>query len=432
MTRSHSLSLRRHAVATLIIVLVLFGGVGYWASLASIHGAILASGRFVVESNIKQIRHVDGGYVQKILVEEGDVVEKGDVLVRFDDTIVRSDLTVITGQLNEAILTEARLLAQLLAETSFEVPRNDLVTDGHRDVERVVRAQQSLLQASRQSIEGQKNQLREQISQLREQIGGLAAQQSAKAEEITLIGEELGNIEELLGKGLISQQRVKALQRERARMIGEKGRLVADIAQLRLAVSEKELSIIQINDEERADVLRQLQECRLKKNQFSQQRIAYQERLQRLEVKAPQQGIVHELAILAVGGVIEPGEVIMTFVPKQDALIIEARIDPKDVDEIAAGQEASIRLPSLNQRVTPKLAGKLTSVSPDIAVDQKTQQPYYKVHFEVAEGQLAQISNITVVAGMPVEAYIMTRDRTVLAFLLQPLTDQLAKTFREE
>lgn len=225
---------------------------------------------------------------------------------------------------------------------------------------------------------------------------------------------------------------MKALQRDRARMIGEKGRLVADIAQLRLAVSEKELSIIQINDEERADVLRQLQECRLKKNQFSQQRIAYQERLQRLEVKAPQQGIVHELAILAVGGVIEPGEVIMTFVPKQDALIIEARIDPQDVDEIAAGQDATIRLSSLNQKVTPKLAGKLISVSPDIAVDQQTQKPYYKVHFTVAEGQLAQLPDITVMAGMPVEAYIMTRDRTVLAFLLQPLTDQLAKTFREE
>lgn len=204
MTRSLSLSLRRHAMASLIVVLALFGGVGYWASLASVHGAILASGRFVVETNIKQIRHIDGGYVQKIFVKEGDVVEKGDVLVQFDDTIVRSDLTVITGQLNEAILTEARLLAQLLAETSFDVPRSDLVTDGHRDIERAVRAQQSLLQASRQSIEGQKNQLREQISQLREQIGGLAAQQSAKAEEITLIGEELGNIEDLLDKGLIS------------------------------------------------------------------------------------------------------------------------------------------------------------------------------------------------------------------------------------
>ena len=425
-------SLRRHALAGAIMIAVLFGGLGGWAAVARIGGAVIASGTIVVETNTKRVQHQEGGIVKEIAVREGDAVDAGDLLVRLDDTVVEANLAVVRKQLTELRAQEARLAGERdgLTETAFP---DDLVSrESEPEVARVLSGQRALAEARKASLDGRIDQLEDQIAQFDKQIDGLDAQRLAKREEISLIDEELKGLLQLREKGLVPETRVTALKRDRARLEGERGGLIAEIARAGEAIGERRLQIIGLGDTFRQSVLEELQEVRSELARLEEQKIAAEDRMRRVDIRAPRAGFVHQLAVHTVGGVVGPGEVLMQIVPKEDLLVIEAQVAPTDIDLLYPGQAATVRLPSFDQRTTPELTAKIVTLSADHAVDEATRLSFYTARLAIDPQELARLGDKRLVPGMPVEAFIATKERTVLSYLVKPLLDQVAHAFREE
>ncbi|UES54004.1 HlyD family type I secretion periplasmic adaptor subunit [Roseibium aggregatum] len=419
-------TVRNHMLFALLLTIVIIGGIGGWAAFTEISGAVVSSGTIVVESNIKQVQHREGGIVRDIRVKNGDVVEAGDLLIRLDDTVTRANLTVITKQLTDLTAQELRLAAERDDLQTIEWPEQRVASLG--DVER---GQQLLLEARQNSKEGRKNQLEEQIRQFNKQTEGLEAQVAAKTSEIELIGEELGDLGGLLDKQLVSKSRVTALRREKARLDGEYGDLIAQIARTREAISERHIQILQIEETYRAEVLENLQEVRSRIAQLEEQKIAAEDELTRVDILAPRNGYVHQLAVHTIGGVIAPGETIMQIVPREDQLIVETQVRPVDIDQMSPGQHARVRFPSFDQRTTPELNAELLTISADLNQDERTGMSFYVARLVIDESELTKLGDQALVPGMPVETFLQTGDRTVLSYLVKPIRDQIAHALRE-
>lgn len=422
-------TLHRHLIVVGLICLAIIGGVGGWMATARISGAVVTSGTVVVESNIKRVQHREGGIIQEIAVKNGDTVEAGDLLIRLDDTVIRANLAVVVKQLAELGAQESRLLAERdgLETVQFSEVANLNVAN----LDNIHRGQQLLLEARRASMIGRKQQLKEQIRQLDQQIEGLSAQVRAKQEEIDLIGLELVDLNGLLEKQLVPKSRIIALKRERARLEGEHGDFLAQIAKSREAISEREIQSLQIEETYRAEVLEKLQEARSRIAQLEEQKITAEDELRRIDVRAPRNGFVHQLAVHTVGGVVSPGEVLMLIVPREDQLIIESHVRPVDIDQLAPNQKARVRFPSFDRRTTPELSATLLTVSADLTQDERTGQGYYTARLAIDDAEMAKLEGKTLVPGMPVEAYLTTGDRSVLSYLIKPLRDQIAHALRE-
>ncbi len=256
-------------------------------------------------------------------------------------------------------------------------------------------------------------------------------QVTAKQREIRLIGEELRGVRELFAKNLIQITRVTALERDAARLEGERGALVSSIAQTKGKVTETELQVLQVDQDLRTEVGKELAEIRGKLAELVEKRVAAEDQLRRVEIRAPQDGVVHQLAIHTVGGVVSPGEPLMLIVPRSDALTVEAKIQPQDIDQVRLGHRAVLRFSAFNQRTTPELTGEVSRVSADVSQDQKTGASFYTVRIQPAAGELERLRGLLLVAGMPVESFIQTGERTVISYLTKPLADQIAKAWRE-
>lgn len=421
-----SKTVRKHLFFSLFVTIFVVVGIGGWATFTEISGAVVSSGTVVVESNIKQVQHREGGIVRQINVKDGDLVESGDLLLSLDDTVTRANLAVITKQLRELTAQELRLEAERDELRAISWPEDRIESLG--DIER---GQQLLLEARQNSKEGRKNQLEEQIRQFNKQSEGLEAQVTAKESEIELIKEELEDLDGLLNKQLVSKSRVSALRREQARLSGEYGDLIAQIARTKEAISERQIQILQIEESYRAEVLEQLQEARSRIAQLEEQKIAAEDELTRVDIVAPRNGFVHQLSVHTIGGVVAPGETVMQIVPREDQLIIEAQVQPVDIDQLAPGQEARIRFPSFDQRTTPELNAKLLTVAADLTQDDRTGLSYYTAKLVIDDDELEKLGSQTLVPGMPVETFLQTGERTVLSYLVKPVTDQIAHAMRE-
>jgi HlyD family secretion protein len=419
-------TVRNHLVFALCLVLVVVGGLGGWAVFAEISGAVVSSGTIVVESSTKQVQHREGGIVREIRVKNGDLVEAGDLLISLDDTVTRANLSVITKQLTDLTAQELRLEAERDQKSSIDWPE-----DRAAQLTDIELGQQMLLQARQASMEGRKKQLEEQIRQFNKQSEGLEAQVTAKVSEIELIKEELGDLGGLLDKQLVSKSRVTALRREQARLEGEYGDLIAQIARTKEAISERRIQILQIEESYRAEVLENLQEVRSRVAQLEEQKIAAEDELTRVDILAPRNGYVHQLAVHTIGGVIAPGETVLQIVPREDQLIVEAQVRPVDIDQMSPGQQARVRFPSFDQRTTPELNAELLTVSADLSTDERTGVSYYTARLVIDDDELAKLGNKTLVPGMPVETFLQTSDRTVLSYLVKPIQDQIAHALRE-
>ena len=281
------------------------------------------------------------------------------------------------------------------------------------------------------SLDGRRVQLDEQVLQIRQQIVGLEAQRDAKTTNLTLVEGEITDIEALRAKGLTTDAQVIALKRDRSGLAGDRGDLVARIAQAREAISERHIQILQLDDTFREQVLGELQDVRIAIAQLSEQKITAEDRLQRTLIRSPRNGIVHQLQVHTVGGVIGPGETIMLIVPREDLLQYEIGIRPTDIDQVRIGQAAILRFSAFDQRSTPELAAEVASLSPDLVIDTATSIPTYLARLSVSKSELAKLKGRALIPGMPVEAHIRTEPRTVLSYLLKPLSDQVARTFRE-
>lgn len=421
-----SKTVRKHLFFSLFVTIFVVVGIGGWATFTEISGAVVSSGTVVVESNIKQVQHREGGIVRQINVKDGDLVESGDLVLSLDDTVTRANLAVITKQLRELTAQELRLEAERDELRAISWPEDRIESLG--DIER---GQQLLLEARQNSKEGRKNQLEEQIRQFNKQSEGLEAQVTAKDSEIELIKEELADLDGLLNKQLVSKSRVSALRREQARLSGEYGDLIAQIARTKEAISERQIQILQIEESYRAEVLEQLQEARSRIAQLEEQKIAAEDELTRVDILAPRSGFVHQLSVHTIGGVVAPGETVMQIVPREDQLIIEAQVQPVDIDQLAPGQEARIRFPSFDQRTTPELNAKLLTVAADLTQDERTGLSYYTAKLVIDDAEMEKLGSQTLVPGMPVETFLQTGERTVLSYLVKPVTDQIAHAMRE-
>jgi HlyD family secretion protein len=426
-------SIRAHLVAIAAAALFLVLGVGVIGATTELAGAVIAAGALVVESSVKKVQHPTGGIVGELLVHDGSRVQVGDLLIRLDETMAQANLAMVDKSLAELYARRARLEAERDGSDAIEFP-DDLLQSAQQqaDIGRVVTGERRLFELRRQAQDGQKAQLRERVSQLKEEVRGYTEQSAAKVKEIEFIGRELEGVRDLFSKNLIPISRVTALERDGARLEGERGQLVATIAQGKGKISETELQIIQVDQTMRSDVAKELADIRAKIAELVERRVTAADQLQRIDIRAPQAGVVHQLSFFTTGGVVAAGEQIMLIVPQADDLIVEVRVDPQKIDQLQLGRPATLRFPGFNQRTTPELNGRVTRIAADVIQDQRTGQPYYLVRIGLATDEIERLNGLKLVPGMPVEAFISTGERTMLSYLLKPLTDQARRAFREK
>lgn len=412
-------------------LLVVGGLAGGWMVLVPLAGAVVVPGNLVVQSNVKTIQHPTGGVVAEIPVHNGMRVSSGDLLLRLDATQAQASLQVVSKQLDEARSRIARLVAERDGLPRPVVPAELAARLDQGNVKTLLASEASLFRARATARDSQKDLLQSRVSQLGEEIGGLEAQVASKARQIELITGELSGVQELYDKHLVPLTRLTTLQRESARIEGERGQLVSAIAETKAKIGEAQLQIVKLEQDFRADVVKELGEAQGKEAELTERGIAAKDVLERIELRAPTSGVIHQLAAHTLGGVIRAGDAIMEIVPDSDDLQIEARLQPNDIDQVRTGQQAYVRFSAFNQRTTPQLAGQVAYVSPDISHDQQTNAPYFTVRVMLPEDERRRLAGLQLVSGMPAEVFMQTGSRTMFSYLFKPIFDQLQRAFVE-
>jgi HlyD family secretion protein len=429
---SPRISIRRHIIVGCVVVVFLAFGLGGWASTAEISGALIAQGSIVVDSNVKKVQHPTGGVVGEVRVRDGDRVKAGDILIRLDETVTRANLAIVTKGLTELYAREARLAAERDGADAVAVPKELADTINDPDTRDALASERKLFDLRRKARLGQKDQLQQRVQELREQISGLGAQQDAKFKEMALIQQELQGVQDLWAKNLVQLSRLTSLQREEARLQGERGQLIAAAAEAKGKIVETELQILQIDQDLSSDVAKELRETDSKIGEYVERKVTAEDQLKRTDIRAPQDGVVFQSTANTVGGVITAGDPIMLIVPESDTLLVEAKVDPKDIDQVQFGQPVVLRFSAFNMRTTPELNGTVVRIAADTSVDQRTGQSYYVVRISMTADEIKRLGDVKLTPGMPVEAFIQTGERTMLSYLVKPLHDQLMRAFREK
>ncbi|PHR59986.1 MAG: hemolysin secretion protein D [Robiginitomaculum sp.] len=419
----------RNGFIALFLLVVCFGG---WAALVPIKGAVIASGIIVVEGNTKTLQHLDGGIVSEILVRNGDKVLAGQVLLRLDSTAMEANATLVENRFYEAQARVDRLKAERdnLAKIIW-APQFATLQSRAKIIE-ILSGQSKLFSARRNAHKGQIGQLYERIAQSKEQINGLRDLMVAKRSQYALVDQELQGLQTLLAKGFVSKTRILALEREQARLNGDIGTHRSDIARTESAMSETRIQILQVKQDNEAQILTELREVESLKSDLREQLTTAMDQRRRIEIVSPVEGIVHDLVVTTIGGVIIAGQPMMQIIPANTRLMIEARIQPVDIDQIYEGQPATITLSAFNQRTVPQINGRVITASADSLVDQITGIPYFSVLIEIPEDEMKKLGTLILIPGMPADSFIQTQERTVLNYLFKPFKDQLNRTFREE
>ncbi|MBM7044796.1 MULTISPECIES: HlyD family type I secretion periplasmic adaptor subunit [Rhizobium] len=427
----HALSLRRYRRAGTMLILAFVSTFGLWGAIAPLSSAVVASGHFEVEGNIKKVQHKAGGIVSEILVHEGQRVAEGQTVMRLDGTNARSDLQIIEHQLAELQMSAARLGAERDGAADFALP-DYFVANADPSTARVLfRREQSLLDARLKARQGQKQQLTERVTQLTNQIDGLTQQVEAKEHERQLLDTELHSLRSLLQRQLVLVSQVKVLERNTAQLDGEIGQLLASTSEIRAKIAETKLQTLNLDQIAVAEASKDLAETESKINELSEKQIEAKDALARLDIKSPLAGFVHELSVHTIGGVVSAGEVLMMVVPEKAELNVELRISPQEVDSIHVGDKAYVRISGLNRSTTPDLDAKVEMIGADLVQDTASRVSYYPVRVHLLPGEIRRLNDTQVVPGMPVEAFITTSQRTFFDYLWEPLSDRLRRAIRE-
>jgi HlyD family secretion protein len=408
------------------------GIVGAWATLMPLSGAVVVPGTLVVESDVKKIQHPAGGVVANIPVRDGMHVNTGDLLLHLDETQLRANAQVLSQQLDQIRVRVARLITERDGLDQPQMPHEIANRSGDGDVNRLWTSEVSLFNSRAATRRNAKELLQSHVGQLGEQISGLDAQVKSKAAQHDLISGELEGVDGLYQKGLVPLTRKTSLQREAARLDGERGQVVAAIAEAKSKISESELQAVKIDHDFRTEVMKDLREAQDREAELVEKTTAAQDLLRRVDLRAPTNGIVHQLSVHTIGGVITPGEVVMEIVPESDELQIEAKLPPQEVDHVHPGQRAYIRFSAFNQRTTPQLEGVVSYVSADLNHDRQKNPnaaTYYTVRVTLPPSERRRLGGLELVSGMPVEVFLQTGSRTMMSYLLKPISDQLLRTF---
>lgn len=421
----------RYVAAGLSIVFLLFGVLGVWAATTSISGAVVSAGLVVVESNVKKVQHPTGGIVGEILVRNGSQVKAGDLLIRLDETLTRTNSQMIAKQLDQLEMREARLKAERDDASVIKVPDGLAQRASEPNVAEIIHGEDSMFRSRRTSRDGQIAQLKERMGQLGDESRGIAAQMEAKSREIGLIADELNGLAGLEAKQLVTTSKIAALKREKARLEGELGQYEAGLAQTNGRKTEVSLQIARLDQDLKTDVVKELREAQTKIAELTERKIAAEDQLRRVDIRAPQDGTVHQLAVFTVGGVVEPGEPIMLIVPHNDRLLVEARIKPSDIDQVHTGRPARLRFGTFDQQTTPQIGAEVIGISPDLSRDPATGETYFTARMAIPEAEVQKLGSNKLQPGMPVEVHITTQERTALSYLVKPIADQVNRSFRE-
>ncbi|MRU16546.1 HlyD family type I secretion periplasmic adaptor subunit [Roseovarius sp. A21] len=426
-------SAKRPMIIGLIGLALLVGGFGTWAALTEISGAIIASGRIEVDQNRQVVQHPDGGVVEAILVEEGDHIKAGEVLLRLDDTQLTSQLAITESQLFELMARRGRLEAE--RDSRQEIAFDPLlieVAQDRADAADLMAGQKRLMQARAESVARETEQLEKRRAQIADQIVGLDAQRTALGRQLELIEMELADQQSLLDRGLAQATRVLSLLREQARLSGTMGDLAAQKAQAGGRITEIDVEILKLGSQRREDAITQLRDLQYRELELREERRALIEQMSRLEITAPVSGVVYGMQVFALRSVIRPADPVLFIVPQDRPLVINAQVPPIHIDKIHVGQDVTLRFSALDQRRTPELTGQVGLISADAFLDETTQQSYYRAEIILSEGEQAKLpEGVTLIPGMPVESFIRTADRTPIAYLVKPFTDYFTKAFRE-
>lgn len=426
------LSIRRHMLAVGGAAVVMIGSMGIMGAATDMSGALISNGALVVESSVKKVQHPAGGVVKNLLVAEGAQVASGDLLIRLDETVAQANLSAVTKSLWELEARRARLQSERDGLSAIAFPDELTSLPSESPAQTIMSGEQRFFQLRRDAAEGQKHQLGEQVQQLREQIAGLQDQLTAKKQEADLLSKELVGVEQLWEQRLVSITRLVTLQRDSARLLGEKGQLTASIAQAKGKISETELKIMQIDQDFRSDVAKELADIRAKYAETYEKKVTARDQAEKLELRAPQAGIVHDLNVHTEGGVIAAGETVMTIVPNSDSLIVETRVPPQEIDQVKLGQPAVLRFTNFNQRTTPEIDGEVSRIGADVSREDKSGPTYFVVRISIGPDEIKKFGGTKLMPGMPVEVFIRTGERTLLSYLMKPIADQMHRAFREK
>lgn len=426
------LSARKSVILGGVTAAILVLGFGLWSVLSEISGAIVASGQIEVSQNRQIVQHPDGGVVAEIAVKDAQAVQAGDLLIRLDGALVKSELAIVEGQLFEVMARSVRLAAERddaeMPEFSGELEE---LAKTRPEVAELIEGQRSLFLARRESVLKQSEQLQKRSAQIASQIEGVDAQVDALSEQLSLIEQELTDQRTLLEKGLAQSSRVLALEREASRLQGSVGELKSSRAQAEGRATEVELEVLRLAAVRREEANTQLRDIGAKVLELAERRRALIEQIARLEIRAPVSGTVLGLAVTTPQAVVRPAEPLMYLIPQDRPLVINAQVQTIHVDEVHVGQKVRVMFPAFSSRTTPELWGHVVTVSADALVDERAQMAFYKAEIVLDPGELERLEGLTLIPGMPVEAFIETGARSPMAYLLKPFTDYFSGAFRE-
>ena len=412
------------------IVFVTFGLFGTWAAFAPLDGAAYAPGVVTVQTYRKTVQHLEGGIVKDVLAHDGDIVKKGDPLIILDDAQLRSEYEMTRNQLIAAKAMEARLVAERDDKSVITFDQM-YEPDSPRGIE--ARAGETeVFNARRGARLGQVAVLQERIGQLNQQIKGTDSIIGTKQNLEQSYTGEIGDLNELLAQGFVDKQRMLEQQRKLDMLKSEVADHRSTITKTRLQINETQLQILQVNKDFNSDVVKQLAEIQTKTYDLQERTAALEDRLSRIVIRAPDDGMVIGMTVHTIGGVVRQATPLLDIVPSVSELIVEAQVAPQDINRIAIGKLADIRFSAFNSATTPVIEGSVTSISADRLTNEKTGQPYYLARVSVTEAGLKKLADRKLLAGMPADVLINTGERTMLQYLMQPARNAISQSMIEE
>jgi HlyD family type I secretion membrane fusion protein len=420
-------SIRSRIATTILLAALLLGAGGTWAVWAKLSGAVIAHGRVVVKSQLKEVQHPDGGIIASIEVENGSRVEEGQIVMRLDPTQLRAELGIIEGQLRELAGRQARLRAQREGAEAVTFPAGFTTDPLTADI---ARDEMRLYEHDRQMLKVRGDQLSLQVVQYNAQVDGLKAQLTSNEAERRVIRADYDRGKALLDKGLMENTKFSALERDLARVEGSNGEIRASIAQVAGQINEAQLKLLELENQAQTQAQQDLREVDARIAELTERAVAARDKLSRTDLRAPIAGTVNDLAVHTVGGVIAPGRSVMAIVPDGE-LVVEARVPTVSVDQLEVGQAVRLRFSAFNQRTTPEVDGSVAVIGASASVDPGSGEQYYLSSISIGD-VTAALGGKPLMPGMPVEVFFQTGERSALSYLVKPFADQMERSFREE
>lgn len=422
----------RPALAGWLIIAAFFGGMGTWASLAPLNGAVVGNGVIKVDGNRKSIQHLDGGIVKELHVKEGDRVKAGDVVIVLDDSQAKAEYRVLSEQYVVLRATQVRLLAELAQETELVMPPELAAQKAESYARSIWNGQIKQFETRRAALEGQRRVIGEKIHQLQSQIDGAEAQVKAFNDQITSVRSEAESVAPLVEKMLLPRPRLLQLQRTAFGLDGQIADARASVAKFHQAIAEQELQIVQLSNDRMAEVTKDMREVDAKLAEVRPKQISAEAMLARMEIRSPYAGRVVGLSMFSIGGVIQRGEKILDIVPDEDRLTVETQIAVEDISDVRPGMRAELHLTAYKQHLVPTIRGDVVQVSADRLTDPRTNNSYFMASIRPDLSDLAGLPGVTLYAGMPASVIITTESRTALDYIVGPLTVSFKQAFRQK